>query len=292
MSDGIERASFEFSYPEEPTRRVRGRVHRPGGAGELPWVLVLHGFKGFFEWGFFPWLCDSIARHGMAAVVFNASGSGVGPDGETFDDLESFRRDTLSRHAQDIARVRDLALAGGLGPLSPTRRGVFGHSRGGGMALVHAVEDGAYRGVATWAALDSFDRWDEATKQVWRRAGEISVLNARTGQELPMGVEMLDDYERNTQRFDVVACARRLRAPLLLLHGDRDPVVPVSAGRALEAAAPNAERLVTLAGEGHTFGATHPLPRVEGALEGAIRTTVSWLARKLDHGGAEAADRA
>ena len=43
--------------------------------------------------------------------------------------------------------------------------------------------------------------------------GVLPVLNARTGQELPLGVEVLEDHERNRERFDVLAACRRLRAP-------------------------------------------------------------------------------
>lgn len=277
----IERRSFELAWEGEPRRRVRGRVHLPALDGELPWVMVLHGFKGFMDWGFFPLLCDRLAGRGVAAVAFNTSGSGVGPDGESFSDLDAFRSDTLSRQLEDVERVRDLALRGDLGPLSRARRGVFGHSRGGAVAIVHASEDGGYRAVATWAALDAFDRWDAATKQAWRRAGVLPVLNARTGQELPMGVQMLEDFERNAARLDVRACAARLRARLLLVHGSADEAVPVASSRALHAAAPDSE-LAIVAGQGHTLGATHPLEGPAPDLVRALESTVDWLASSLE----------
>lgn len=285
----VERSPFELVYDDEPGRRVRGRIHRPFGAEPVPWVLVLHGFKGFLGWGFFPILCDALARRGVAAVAFNTSGSGVGSDGESFDQLEAFARDTLTRQIEDVERVRDLALCGGLGPLRTDRRAVFGHSRGAAMALVHASEDGGYRAVATWAALDRFDRWDDATRALWRRVGVLHVTHARTGQELPMGVGLLEDFERHAQRFDVRACARRLRAPLLLVHGDADAVVPSDCSRALQAEAGSAEPLVLLEGLGHTLGASHPQGPPERGLAQAIETTTAWLAARLT-GEAEGRD--
>jgi fermentation-respiration switch protein FrsA (DUF1100 family) len=42
-----------------------------------------------------------------------------------------------------------------------------------------------------------------------------------------------------------------LRAPLLVVHGDRDEIVPVEQGRALYDAAPEPRRLRVLAGRGH-----------------------------------------
>ena len=40
-------------------------------------------------------------------------------------------------------------------------------------------------------------------------------------------------------------------APMLFLHGDRDPVVPIAAGRAAYRAVPWPKRFVTVGGEGH-----------------------------------------
>jgi fermentation-respiration switch protein FrsA (DUF1100 family) len=42
-----------------------------------------------------------------------------------------------------------------------------------------------------------------------------------------------------------------LKCPLLILHGDRDDLVPVAHGRALFAAAPEPKRLEILEGAGH-----------------------------------------
>lgn len=288
----IERRGFGFSYENEPARRVRGRVHRPTAVAQPPWVLVLHGFKGFLGWGFFPLLCDALARRGVAAIACNLSGCGVGDDGETFSELDAFARDTLSRRLQDVDRVRDLALDGGLGPLSPSRRALFGHSAGGALAIVHAAEDRDYRAVATWAALDDFDRWDDGTKALWRRQGVLHVTHARTGQELPLGVGLLEDFERNAARFDVRAAARRLRCPLLLLHGSEDTVVQPDSGRALQAAAPGAEPLILLEGLGHTLGAVHPQGPPAQGLSSAIGTTADWLASRLSRDSVGGAARA
>ena len=275
---------FRIDDEREPGRIVRGRVTSPPAArAPLPWVLSLHGFKGFMDWGFFPELAARLARAGIATVGFNTSASGVGEDLATFSELEAFRRGTLSRQLEDIERVREHARSGALGALDPARAGVFGHSRGGGMALLHASESGDYRAVVTWAALSQFDRWDEATKQLWRRAGEIRVLHARTKQELPIGVEVLEDFERHRERFDVRAACRRLRAPVLALHGSADESVELENLDRIASALPGdtGSRTRVLAGQGHTFGAVHPLASIPPALDSALESTVEWFARHL-----------
>jgi len=235
------------------------------------------------NWGFFPLLAERLARSGVAAVAFNTSGSGIGSDLESFSEPEAFRRGTLTRQLEDTERVRALALAGELGPLDPARAGVFGHSRGGGVALVHAAEAGDYRAVVTWSAVDGFDRWDEATKAAWRRAGVLGILNARTGQELPLGVEVLTDYESQRERLDVLAACRRLRAPLLALHGSQDEAVDVGCLERIAAALPaqSGSRTVVVGGQGHTLGAVHPLEAVPDALDQALDETVGWFAQHL-----------
>ena len=43
-------------------------------------VVLVHGFKGFARFAFFPWLAVRLAAAGLNAVTFNFSGSGVGED--------------------------------------------------------------------------------------------------------------------------------------------------------------------------------------------------------------------
>lgn len=56
--------------------------------------------------------------------------------------------------------------------------------------------------------------------------------------------------------FDSAAKAREISAPTLIVHGEKDRLVPAAMGRALAAAIPGA-RYVGLAGAGHDIFATH-----------------------------------
>jgi uncharacterized protein len=52
-------------------------------------------------------------------------------------------------------------------------------------------------------------------------------------------------------RYDILEKAQRLRSPLLVLHGDRDEVVPFAQGRKVFEAAPEPKRFHTIVGAGH-----------------------------------------
>jgi pimeloyl-ACP methyl ester carboxylesterase len=279
---------FQIAYEHEPGRLVRGRTvlpgrgHAmlPGGAPALPWVLIVHGFKGFMDWGFFPELARRLAGRGIASVAFNTSGSGIGADLETFSEERAFESDTLSRQLEDLDRVRSRALSGALGRLDPARAGLFGHSRGGGIAILHAAEHGDYRALATWAAVSAFDRYDEATRDLWRREGRLRVHNARTGQDLYVGVQALDDLLQNSERLDIAAACARLATPALFVHGEEDESVPVSNLDALLAACAGA-RALRVPGAGHTLGARHPLATIPAELDRALEATADWFERHL-----------
>ncbi|MBL6720583.1 MAG: alpha/beta fold hydrolase [Planctomycetes bacterium] len=277
----IHEQTFELTWPEEPTRVVRGRALRPGGPQKrpLPAVLVLHGFKGFMDWGFFPLFARGLAETGLLAVVFNTAGSGVGEDLVDFSDLASFERDTFSRQLEEVERVRQFVLEGRLGPVQEDAVGMVGHSRGGGVALLHAAAH-PLQALVTWAAIDTVERFGDDAVERWRREGHLDIPNLRTGQIMRMGRAMLEDVEANREALDIVAAARRVTAPTLLIHGTHDEAVTPSSLERLGEALPNASTLL-LEGAGHTFGAAHPLVEVGPDLERVLAATVGHLLEHL-----------
>ena len=64
------------------------------------------------------------------------------------------------------------ALAGGdLGVAPPSRIGLVGHSRGGGIAVLQTARDSRVRALVTWAAISSVERWSPAEQAEWRERG-------------------------------------------------------------------------------------------------------------------------
>jgi fermentation-respiration switch protein FrsA (DUF1100 family) len=105
--------------------------------------------------------------------------------------------------------------------VSPDRIVLFGYSLGSGVAVPLA----ARREVAAIVLFAPF-------------ASAVAIA-ARDFPFIPVRFLMKDQF----RSIDLVA---GLRAPILMVHGERDPVVPISSGRELHAAAPEPKRFVAL----------------------------------------------
>jgi uncharacterized protein len=256
-------------------------VRAAGRSSPRPAVVVLHGFKGFKDWGMFPPLADRLAQAGFSAISPNLSGSGV-DDGGDFTLPERFGHNTFSAELQDIAAVIDALAEGQLGVASPTALALIGHSRGGGVAVLQAARDQRIRSLVTWAAIASVERWPMDERASWRAAGRTEVRNARTGQVLPLYTDVLDDIEQNASSLDIQAAAERIEVPWLLIHGTSDESVGFSEAELLKGAnSRKTTRLMPIEGGGHTFGATHPWRSGIAQIETVFDATLKWLASYL-----------
>lgn len=238
------------------------------------------------EWGFFSYLAELLAAGGFTVVRFNFTGSGMRPGDELVTDRESFRTATFSRDLEELLALLE-ALAAVVAPerVDPRRIGLFGHSRGGGTALLaaaHAEWRGRLAALVTWAAVSTFDRLNEDDKRLWRRQGWIPVVNARTGQELQLHHVVLDDLESHSDELDLLTAASRRRAPWLIVHGLQDESVPAREADDLWQRARSPARRLLIQGASHTFGARHPFAGPTPELMGAVNATQAWFLRRME----------
>jgi dienelactone hydrolase len=268
--------TFEIARPGNLV--VRGDAYLADGA--KTGVLVVHGFKGFARWGFFPHLARRIAEAGMNAIAVDLSGSGIGADRESFTETDAFHNTTWSRDLDDLAAAAEEATRRGW---FGARYGVFGHSRGGGEAILHADSQPRVGGLVTWASISTLMRWTAPQRASWRDRGWLDVPNSRTGQVLTVGTAFLDETEAlaGTPR-DIPTAAARLSIPWLIVHGQKDDVVPFDEALALRAnAASGNANVLGLDDAGHTFNVAHPMHAASPALNTAVDATVELFHRAL-----------
>lgn len=97
-----------------------------------------------------------------------------------------------------------------------------------------------------------------------RRWGEQILLRA----DPDAAARMFESHDAAGLRPDLAALAM----PVLVIHGDRDAIVPIDVGRAVAQAVPDSE-LVILPGAGHVPTMTHP--------DDVVAAIEDWAARRL-----------
>jgi len=273
-----------FLISNQESETIRAEIHYREGAKNEPCIVICHGFKGFKNWAFFPFLAESLAYAGYIAVTFNFSRNGIGADLQNFTELELFKKNTYSHELLDIKSVIDTISSGqiGKGLIDPERIGLVGHSRGGGVSLLYAYSDPRVKSLVTWSAISTVNRYSDEVKKQWAKDGFIEIENKRTLQTMQVGIELLNDYKKNIAKLDILTTVEDLEIPTLIIHGEADEAVPVEEAHLIydHLGSPEKE-LIIIDGGTHTFGAHHPMSTTGEQLQSVFDLTENWFDRFL-----------
>jgi alpha-beta hydrolase superfamily lysophospholipase len=265
-----------FEIPCRDGLSIRGEVYPAESA--LGSVVICHGFKGFAHWAFFPYLARTLAQDGLTAITFDFSGSGIGADRESFTEAEAFAGNTFSRELEDLELVEDYARRK---KWINGKFGMFGHSRGGGVAILFAAAEGSnVNSLVTWAAISYPNRWSPEDTLTWRKRGYAEITNSRTGQVMRLGTELLDDVELNGKtKLNIQGAAGKIKVPWLIVHGTGDETVDSSEAEHLHSLSKGISTLRLIERANHGFDATHPLGEVPPVLEKVVLETAKFFVR-------------
>jgi len=246
----------DFSLSGSDGRLIIGDITFEEKNPNTPILLFVHGFKGFKDWGAHNLVARHFASNGYRYIKFNFSYSGVpANDPKDVTDLEAFASNTVSKELFDLNAVLDfIEKAYG----SETEINLIGHSRGGGLTIIEAANDVRIKKLITWSAINDFHSlWKKEQEAEWRKTGKIYVVNARTKEQMPLNVTLLEDLEENADRLNIIQAAKGINIPWLIVHGDEDVNVPFEVAQELADANP-ASRLVKIEGANHVYGASQP----------------------------------
>lgn len=250
-------------------------------AEKLPLVIFCHGFKGFKDWGCFPYMMDKLAAEDNFCVSFNFSYNGTGDkenEQSDFTRLDLFAENTFTRELDDLGSVIDFLFENKDDYNYDTGKvTLIGHSRGGGSVILKTAEDKRITKLITLSSVNNFDRYTDSLKKKWKEAGYLEVLNSRTNQMMRQNYTLIEDLEKNRSRLDIQKAITEISVPLLLIHGTQDISVDYSNAEDLyvrhtENNEPAKEKteLILIENTGHTFGAVHPFEGTTKALEEVI----------------------
>jgi len=225
-----------------------------------PIVLFTHGFKGFKDWGHWHLIAKSFVEKGFAFAKFNFSHNGTTKENpQSFGDLEAFGANNYSIELKDLEDVLDWFWEKKYPFLNYEQLTLIGHSRGGGIAVIKANQDSRVKALITWASVSHLDyAWqDDSFLENWKKEGVYHVLNGRTKQNMPLYYQIYEDFLLNKELLDISRTMKEFSKPVLIIHGDADPAVPVFAAEVIHAWNPKS-KLHIIEGANHVFGGSHP----------------------------------
>lgn len=247
--------NLDFSLIGADEQIILGDLTYDDKNTNTPLVIFIHGFKGFKDWGAHHLTARYFAQNGFRYLKFNLSHSGVPVAAPTdVSDLALFAANTFSKEMADVDRVIDYALKN----LGVSEVFLIGHSRGGGLAILQALNQPKVKGLITWSAIADFSSlWKKEQEAEWKKTGKIHVVNARTKEQMPLNVTLLEDFEANGEELNIMSAAKKINIPWLIVQGDADVNVPLETGQKLSNANLNA-RFTKIEGANHVYGASHP----------------------------------
>ena len=236
-------------------------------------IIFIHGFKGFKDWGFVPYLCNYFAEQGFFTIAFNFSHNGIGENPMEFTELDKFAENTFSREVRELNELISAFRENFFDIGAQGKLGLVGHSRGGAISLLTASKSKDVDAAVVWSSVSKLDRYSKRQKEEWRKKGVFEVLNTRTKQIMRLNVSLLEDIEQNSNgSLNIENAVKTLNRPLLIAHGDQDLAVPIDEGEQLFSWSDKSKtEFYKIFGTGHTFDIVHPFagtnPKFEKLLE-------------------------
>ncbi|HSP64752.1 MAG TPA: alpha/beta fold hydrolase, partial [Candidatus Deferrimicrobium sp.] len=211
-------------------RQLRAWFVAASAAGRQPAALVLHGWTGSASL-MLP-LARPLLAAGLHVLMLDARCHGRSDD-DAFSSMPDFAADAERALAWLRTHPR----------VDPERIALVGHSVGAGACLMVADRDPRIAAVVSISSMaDPAEFMGEAMRRhavpgfiVWFALHEI---------QRALGQRFTD--------FAPLVTIARLRVPVLLIHGDADPVVPLADAEALRAVAPAGTDLLVIPGADHS----------------------------------------
>lgn len=253
---------------------------------ETALVVFLHGFKGFRNWGFFPFAAQHLANAGFICIRIDMSLNGMrGTNTDVVDPVE-FANNTISMELTDvedtITSILNNRAYAFVRKQWNNKLHFVGHSRGGAVAHVAAREmlnrdDVHLSRCVVWNSVGKVMRWSDRQISAWRDTGFMMVENTRTQQQLKVNVSFLEDLMENRDRFSMLNAAHELEHLMLYIHSETDLTVPLSEIRELLNLSESKARLEVMEGSTHTFGMMHPVDYITPTFVRVMNRTTKHL---------------
>ncbi|GBC61066.1 osmotically inducible protein C [Desulfonema ishimotonii] len=216
--------------------KLAGTLHRPEQPSDAG-IILGHCFTCSRHTS----VLRDIARHlngkGITTLRFDFSGNGQS-EGD-------FAQTSYTKHIREMKAAADFLAGQGV-----VRFGLAGHSMGAAIAMLAASVIRDVRAVCTLAGrLGGSDATKLFTREQMARLEKTGTVSFTSrGRNLALSENFFSDLRRYNLPETVAEC----KVPLLVVHGDRDEIIPAENARQAKTLNPATE-LVIIPGADHMF---------------------------------------
>ena len=270
----------EYSYKTSKNERLAITTFGNENVETKDCLIFVHGFKGFKDWGFGPYLAKYLSSKGFFVITFNFSHNGVNKPIDEFTELDKFANNTYSLEVEELNELIDAFKEGFFPNSNPNCKiGLIGHSRGGGISIISASNNNNVNALVTWSAIANFDRYSDRQKTQWRLNGKHEIINTRTKQIMNLNLTLLEDIENNSSgSLNVEKALIEMNKPYLIIHGEQDLAVKVEEAKQIyDWSNKSITVLETIPKTGHTFDIKHPFEGTNDKFENVLELTSSFF---------------
>jgi pimeloyl-ACP methyl ester carboxylesterase len=247
-------------------------------------IIYVHGFKGFKDWGFVPYLGEFLASKNFFVLTFNFSHNGIGENPLEFTENDKFARNTYSREISELSELVKAYLRNYFGKTGKSKIGLLGHSRGGAISILAATFIEEITAVVLWSSISRVDRYTKHQKEEWKKNKFYEVINKRTGQVMRLDISLLQDIEANSNTtLNILKAVAKFNKPLLIAHGEQDLTVPIKEAEELyEWSNKKFTKFIKIPSTGHTFDIKHPFEESNKKFDELLGKTYLFFEKNLN----------
>ena len=135
-------------------------------------------------------------------------------------------------------------------------------------------------GIVLVSTVKQLNFWPQEMVDEWKQNKVYYKKNNRTKQMLPQGEEFLNEVLQSDSKWNVENEIKKLKQPILILHGENDEAIPEEHGRSLfEWVRPANKKsfLKIIPGATHTYNTKHPFEGTTQQLEEMIDSVVMFI---------------
>lgn len=250
----------DFDFLTSKNEKISVTVYGFENISDSPVIICVHGFKGFKDWGFWPYIGNYFSKQKFVVLTFNFSHNGIDKNLFEISNLEKFANNTFSLEVKELCELISAYKNGYFGNSNNNKVILLGHSRGGADSIFAASGNEFVDGLITMSSISKLDRYTERQKAEWQEKKTWEVINSRTGQVMKLNISLLEDIEKyKSTTLNLENAVRKIEKPYLIIHGREDLTVPISEAEMLFSWS-NKEKtkFSIIERSGHTFDIQHP----------------------------------